>query len=535
MAQSLKKRKNIVKYFVKDLLQKGCTNYYKMCYSMCNVRLERFLDTETLETDTQERREKRKDMKKKNAPIKVVAISSIAVLALAGISTVSILSLAKSPDGAATSGIQNAGLDTASAKAALREDPAAEVPTALEVAGAQEQVVSYSVANDTVEPAPTYTVPVVFEAPAELVVMSSKVEVVPSPEDVPVIATVQHTETVKEVALAAAEEQKEEPAAESAPVLQVVDATVDEVAYVEPVEQIVPETPVYEVQEPVAQVAAAFDYDVPEYAEPENTESVVVEPVAVESDDTESDYDYDYDAAAAAYNEFDPSEYSEYLNDFSQYDVYANATVAEQPEEEVQQTETISGSPASTSASGLRQQIVDFANSRVGVTPYVWAGRSLDTGTDCSGFVNLVYNNFGLYASSGSDDYQDVEGGWGENISYNELQPGDVVVYRNGGHVGIYAGQDENGNDLVIHDSNEIDGVKVSDMNYSAPTAFVRVAGMDAAPASEARYTDEEEDADDWYYAYDESDYDDEDESDYSDDYSDYDSDYDDEDYGYWN
>ena len=28
-----------MKYFVKDLLQKGCTNYYKMCYSMSNVRL----------------------------------------------------------------------------------------------------------------------------------------------------------------------------------------------------------------------------------------------------------------------------------------------------------------------------------------------------------------------------------------------------------------------------------------------------------------------------------------------------------------
>jgi len=182
----------------------------------------------------------------------------------------------------------------------------------------------------------------------------------------------------------------------------------------------------------------------------------------------------------------------------------------EEPATAAPAEETVSA-PASTTATGVRQQLVDFAASRVGVTPYVWAGRSLETGTDCSGFVNLVYDNFGYYASAGSDDYQSVEGDWGENISYSELQPGDVVVYRNGEHVGIYAGQDDTGTDIIIHDSNEIDGVKVSDMNYSTPTAFVRIIddGDETAYVEEDTSSYEEEVYDDGSYdeytGYDES------------------------------
>lgn len=503
-----------MKYFVNDLLQKGCTNYYKMCYSMGNVLEGRFLDTETLETDTQER-EKRKDMKKKNAPIKVVAISSIAVLALAGISTVSVLSLAKSPD-AAASGIQNADLDTASAKAAVREDvPAA--PVVLDVAGAEQvaQVVE----------APVYEAPVIYEVPTELLVVDSVVQEIQSPETVPVIATVQNVETVQETALAAVEEPVAELAVVNsepvfgAPIEEPVyeEPVYEEPVYVEPVEVVPVEEPV--VEEPV--------YEEPVYEEPVYEEPVAVEPVEVvepvaEEPVYEDPANFDYEA---------------YLTELG-YDVSELNLDEFVPEvtETVSTGEDMSGTPAATTATGLRQQLVDFANSRVGVTPYVWAGRSLETGTDCSGFVNLVYNNFGMYASAGSDDYQNVDGSWGENISYNELQPGDVVVYRNGGHVGIYAGQDENGNDIVIHDSNEIDGVKVSDMNYSTPTAFVRVAGMDAADTSytEESYTEDESNEDDWYYAGDETAYEDEYYG-YEDEYYGYEESYEDEeDYGYW-
>ena len=440
-------------------------------------------------------------MKKKNTPIKVVAISTIATVALAGIAAVSVFSLAKNPDSVATSGIQNADSDTAMGKLAVREDAVAETPVVLDVAGVAEQA-------QGAEAAPVYTVSEVVEAPAELVVVSSVVEQTASAEDIPVIASVQVTETVvEETALAAAETETvelavvntepifappvEEPVAvePEEPVAVAVEAepaeaTVHEIpaapVAAEPV-VVEPEVRVASVEQEI-QVAA----EEPEYVEPVYDEPDYSTEYEIQATDNDYDYDYDYD-----YN-------------------YVNVAADDAEDETVEyQGMDMSGTPASTSASGLREQLVSFANSRVGNTPYVWAGTSLETGTDCSGFVSLVYNNFGLYASSGSDDYQNVEGEWGTNISYDELQPGDVVVYRNGGHVGIYAGQDENGTDLVIHDSNEIDGVKVSEMDYSTPTAFVRVTGMDSPSTSSSSsyvddsYSDDEDYADEWYYGYD--------------------------------
>lgn len=40
---------------------------------------------------------------------------------------------------------------------------------------------------------------------------------------------------------------------------------------------------------------------------------------------------------------------------------------------------------------------------------------------------------------------------------------------------GYIAGQDEDANDIIIHDSNEIDGTRISDMDYDDPTAYTRI------------------------------------------------------------
>lgn len=117
----------------------------------------------------------------------------------------------------------------------------------------------------------------------------------------------------------------------------------------------------------------------------------------------------------------------------------------------------------------LGQQIVNYAEQWVGVTPYVsWYNRdysSLEQGTDCSGFVSLVYNQFGIDTSAASDDYQYMS-----NIDYEDLQPGDIVVYGYGSHVGIYAGED-----TIIHCSNEDVGTIESDMWYRDPTGYVHI------------------------------------------------------------
>ena len=68
--------------------------------------------------------------------------------------------------------------------------------------------------------------------------------------------------------------------------------------------------------------------------------------------------------------------------------------------------------------------------------PYVWGGNSLTNGCDCSGFVVQVYAHFGinLSGSRNSAALRSV----GQAVSYNNIQPGDIVCYA--GHVGIYAG-----------------------------------------------------------------------------------------------
>ena len=66
--------------------------------------------------------------------------------------------------------------------------------------------------------------------------------------------------------------------------------------------------------------------------------------------------------------------------------------------------------------------------------PYVWAGNSLTNGVDCSGFVHEVYAHFGISTPRYSQAFKSV----GQAVSFDNIQPGDVVVYP--GHVAIYAG-----------------------------------------------------------------------------------------------
>ena len=90
----------------------------------------------------------------------------------------------------------------------------------------------------------------------------------------------------------------------------------------------------------------------------------------------------------------------------------------------------------STGVSG--SAVVAFANQFVG-NPYVWGGNSLTNGCDCSGFVNLVYANFGISVPRYSGAFASV----GQEVSYNNMQAGDIIVYEpkaGVGHVAIYAG-----------------------------------------------------------------------------------------------
>ena len=118
-------------------------------------------------------------------------------------------------------------------------------------------------------------------------------------------------------------------------------------------------------------------------------------------------------------------------------------------------------SAAYTNASELRSGIVDYAMQYLG-NRYISGGRSLEGGTDCSGFTCYTYAAFGYSLS------RTPQGQWGSNgrtVTVEEAQPGDIVCYASGGgkctHVGIYLG-----NGKIIHSANSRRGVVINDIYY---------------------------------------------------------------------
>lgn len=74
---------------------------------------------------------------------------------------------------------------------------------------------------------------------------------------------------------------------------------------------------------------------------------------------------------------------------------------------------------------------------------YVFGGNSPASGFDCSGFVQWVYSEVGISLPRTSFSQWNV----GVHVSYDELQPGDLVFFTTDGvfanHVGIYLGNGE--------------------------------------------------------------------------------------------
>ena len=78
--------------------------------------------------------------------------------------------------------------------------------------------------------------------------------------------------------------------------------------------------------------------------------------------------------------------------------------------------------------------VLAYAKNFLGV-PYVYGGTT-PGGFDCSGFVKYVYANFGIDLPRVTYEQMKV----GVAVSTDDLQAGDLLFFRGGGHVGIYAG-----------------------------------------------------------------------------------------------
>ena len=115
--------------------------------------------------------------------------------------------------------------------------------------------------------------------------------------------------------------------------------------------------------------------------------------------------------------------------------------------------------------------IANYAVQFVG-NPYVYGGTNLTEGTDCSGFTQSVYSNFGVNIARDSSSQINSGANIGTNIE--DALPGDLLCFN--GHVGIYIG-----NGQMVHAANPKRGIVINDVNYDKDKtlkAIVRPTGV---------------------------------------------------------
>ena len=135
------------------------------------------------------------------------------------------------------------------------------------------------------------------------------------------------------------------------------------------------------------------------------------------------------------------------------------AAPAPAPETQPAAPETQPAAPAPAPApSGNGQSIVDYAMQWVGQCNYVWGGTNLTLGggVDCSGFTMNVYAAFGISLPH----YSGEQINYGQAVSYEQLQPGDLICFS--GHVAIYIG-----GGMMVHAASAERGIVVDNVFYN--------------------------------------------------------------------
>jgi len=98
--------------------------------------------------------------------------------------------------------------------------------------------------------------------------------------------------------------------------------------------------------------------------------------------------------------------------------------------------------------------VMQVAASYVG-TPYIFGGSN-PRGFDCSGYIKFVFSQFGIDLAHGVR----AQAQSGIIVSPADAVPGDLVIYNDHGHSGIYAG-----NGMMYHAPQRGDYVKLGMIN----------------------------------------------------------------------
>lgn len=192
-------------------------------------------------------------------------------------------------------------------------------------------------------------------------------------------------------------------------------------------------------------------------------------------------------------SEFDNKEVT--IRQIESYDSYDTAgpanygitpdTQAELENENDSTNTDISSGATVTSDSSIaskRNAIVNYAKQFLG-KPYLyggtWSGGSTYTATDCSGFVQGLYQHYGVSITRSTSTQAakfKSEKKWFTPSSVKDLRKGDLIYYASSGtpnHVAMYIGGGQ-----IIHASNRRDGVKIgSNWQYKSVYGVARVWG----------------------------------------------------------
>lgn len=120
---------------------------------------------------------------------------------------------------------------------------------------------------------------------------------------------------------------------------------------------------------------------------------------------------------------------------------------------------------------------------------YKYGGNSPETGIDCSGLVRYVFKEaWGTTLPRTSLELSKV----GQEVSKDELQPGDLVFYntmrRSYSHVGIYLGDNK-----FIHAPSSGKTVRIDNMELSYWKSRFNGARRIASPAEKRQFDSEKE------------------------------------------
>lgn len=127
-------------------------------------------------------------------------------------------------------------------------------------------------------------------------------------------------------------------------------------------------------------------------------------------------------------------------------------------------TKTSSGKIISASTTGIYSFASQFVGNR-----YVWGGNSLTNGTDCSGFTQSVYSEYGVDLPHNAQ----AQYAYGKSVGINEAKEGDLVFYgtssNNITHVAIADGKGG-----IVHAANPSKGIVKG--SIGKPIGIKRVA-----------------------------------------------------------